>query len=237
MIVDLKFNEKYVVIVGGGREAYRRTLAFLDAGSKILVVSRAFSSGIKKLHQTKKINLLKTDINDGEAFINQLNPKPDLLVAATNDQNLNIQLAKHAKSAGCMIYVVDNPSISDFILPALAKVGEVRIAISTSGKSPAMAKVLRQRIERIITQEDLLQIKLQNHARAILKQRISEQKVRKKALYKILNDNHVKRLLKEEKFDEAQEVTIRIIESFGKKQKSHKGASAIAGQSVQEAQR
>jgi precorrin-2 dehydrogenase/sirohydrochlorin ferrochelatase len=123
-----------------------------------------------------------------------------------------------------MVYVVDNPSMSDFILPAIAKVGEVIIAISTSGKSPAMAKVLRQRVERMITQEDLLQIKLQNHAREILKQRIPEQKDRKKILYKILKDNQVKKLLKEEKFDEAQEVARRIIESH-------------EGQSLQEAQR
>jgi precorrin-2 dehydrogenase/sirohydrochlorin ferrochelatase len=224
MIVDLKFDGKYVVIVGGGNEAYRRTSAFMDAGSKILVASRNFTSSIKKLHQTKKISLLKTDIKDAEAFINQLEPKPDLLVAATQNQNLNVQLAKHAKSAGCMVYVVDNPSVSDFILPAIAKVGEVIIAISTSGKSPAMAKVLRQRVERMITQEDLLQIKLQNHAREILKQRIPEQKDRKKILYKILKDNQVKKLLKEEKFDEAQEVARRIIESH-------------EGQSLQEAQR
>jgi precorrin-2 dehydrogenase/sirohydrochlorin ferrochelatase len=237
MIVDLKFDSKYVVIIGGGNEAYRRTMAFLDAGSRILVASRSFSSGIKKLYQTKKIDLLETGIKDAEAFINQLRPKPDLLVAATNDQNLNVQLAKHAKSAGCIVYVTDNPSISDFILPALAKVGEVTIAISTSGKSPAMAKVLRQRVERMITREDLLQIKLQNYARTILKQRISEQKVRKKILYKILRDDHVKRLLKEEKFDEAEEVATRIIESFVANHKSQKGASAIAGQSLQEEKR
>jgi precorrin-2 dehydrogenase/sirohydrochlorin ferrochelatase len=235
LIVDFKFDGKYVVIVGGGSEAYKKTLSFLDAGSKILVVSRTFSSGIRKLHQTKKINALKADIKDGEAFVNQLNPKPDLLVVATNDQNLNAQLAKCAESAGFMVYVADNPSISDFILPAVARIGEVRVAISTNGKSPAMAKVLRQRIERLITQEDLLQIKLQDYMRAILKQRISEQKVRKKILYKILKDEHVKRLLKDAKFDEAQRMALKIMESFGVEDKRHRGSSAAVDQSLQEA--
>jgi precorrin-2 dehydrogenase/sirohydrochlorin ferrochelatase len=235
MIVDLKFDGKYIVIVGGGKEAYRKTLTFLNAGSKILIASRTFSSGIEKLHRMKRINLLKTDIKDAEVFISQLNPKPDLLVAVTNDHNLNVQLAKHAKSAGCMIYVVDNPWISDFILPALATVGDVKIAISTSGKSPAVARVLRQRIEKMITREDLLQIKLQDYARAVLKQRILEQEVRKKALYKILKDDNVNRLLKEEKFDEARELAMKIIESFLKNHKNHKGSSAVASQSLQEA--
>jgi precorrin-2 dehydrogenase/sirohydrochlorin ferrochelatase len=214
LIIDFKFDEKYVVIVGGGTEAYKKTLRFLEAGSKILVASRTFSKGIKKLQQEKQINLLKADIKNGETFFNQLNPKPDLLAVATNDQKLNVQLSKRARSAGCMVYVADNPSISDFILPAVARIGDVRIAMSTGGKSPAMAKVLRQRVERLITQEDLLQIKLQNYMRAILKQRISNQKVRKKILYKILNDEQVKKLLRNDKLNEAQRVALTIMESF-----------------------
>ncbi|MCP8307579.1 MAG: bifunctional precorrin-2 dehydrogenase/sirohydrochlorin ferrochelatase [archaeon] len=227
MIIDLKFDGKYVVIVGGGSESYRKTLSFLDAGSKVLVVSKTFSSGIKKLHQMKRIDLLKADIKDGRSFINNLSPKPDVLVVATNDRNLNVQLAKHAKEAGCMVYAVDDPSISDFIFPALAKIGEVRIAISTNGKSPAMARVLRQRIEKMITQEDLLQIKLQNYVRAILKQRILDQKVRRKAIYKILKDDHIKRLLKDGRFNEAQGVAMKILEYFEVNDESYKGLSAI----------
>jgi precorrin-2 dehydrogenase/sirohydrochlorin ferrochelatase len=214
LIIDFKFDGKYVVIVGGGTEAYKKTLRFLDSGSKILVASKTFTSGIKKLHQEKKINLLKANIKNGETFFNQLNPKPDLLAVATDDQKLNVQLSKSARSAGCMVYVADNPSISDFILPAVAKIGEVRIAMSTGGRSPAMAKVLRQRVERLITQEDLLQIKLQNYMRTILKQQISDQKLRKKILYKILKDEHVKKLLKASKLDEAQRVARKIMEGF-----------------------
>jgi len=214
LIIDFKFDGKYVVIVGGGTEAYKKTSHFLDSGSKILVASKTFTSGIKKLHQEKKINLLKANIKNGETFFNQLNPKPDLLAVATDDQKLNVQLSKSARSAGCMVYVADNPSISDFILPAVAKIGEVRIAMSTGGRSPAMAKVLRQRVERLITQEDLLQIKLQNYMRTILKQQISDQKLRKKILYKILKDEHVKKLLKASKLDEAQRVARKIMEGF-----------------------
>jgi precorrin-2 dehydrogenase/sirohydrochlorin ferrochelatase len=211
LILDLNFKDKYIVIVGGGAEGYRKTLSFLDAGSKILVVSQSFSEGINDLHQAKKIDLLKAEIKDGEDFINSLNPKPYLLLAVTNDHNLNLQLAKYAKSAGCMIYVTDNPSMSDFIVPAVSMIGDVKIAVSTCGKSPAMARVLRRRIEGVITQEDLFQIQLQNYSRKLLKQRIPNQKFRKKILCKILDDNQVKRLLKAGEFDKAQRVAMEIV--------------------------
>ncbi len=71
-----------------------------------------------------------------------------------------------------MVYSVDNPALSDFILPAVAHIGDVKIAVSTSGKSPAMAKALRERIEKLIQPEDLLEIELQSHLRSILKEQI-----------------------------------------------------------------
>ncbi len=212
MLVDLNFNGKYVVVVGGGSESYRKTRSFVEAGSKILVVSKTFSRGIKELHAMGKLELLQEEVKDAEVFVKNLKPKPDLLVAVTNNHELNAQLIKHAKTLGCMVYSVDDPAASDFILPAIAKIGEVKIAISTAGKSPAMARVLRQRIEKMVTPEDLLQIKLQTYLRTVLKKRISDQKVRKRILYEILENPEMKKLLKEEKFNEAQEMAVKIVE-------------------------
>ena len=59
--------------------------------------------------------------------------------------------------------------MSDFILPAVARVGDVKVAVSTGGKSPAMAHVLRERIEKLVTPQDLLEIELQANMRGILK--------------------------------------------------------------------
>jgi precorrin-2 dehydrogenase/sirohydrochlorin ferrochelatase len=232
MLVDLNFKGKYVVVVGGGLESYRKTQSFVEAGSKILVVSKTFSFSIKKLHTQRKLELLQAEVKDAEDFVKSLNPKPDLLVAVTNDHKLNAQLIKHAKATGCMVYAVDDPATSDFILPALAKVGEVRIAVSTVGKSPVMARVLRQRIEKMITEEDLLQIKLQSYLRANLKQRISNQKVRRRILYKILKNDEVKKLLRDEKFDEAQKAARKILEKLIKE--TSKKASVVTVNQVQE---
>jgi precorrin-2 dehydrogenase/sirohydrochlorin ferrochelatase len=215
LLIDLKLDGKTVIVVGGGSEGYRKTQNFVDSGAKIWVISKAFSSGIQKLHEAKKVALLKTEIQDAKAFVDSLNPKPDVLLAVTNDPKLNLELVKAAKSTGCMVYSVDNPALSDFILPAVARVGEVKIAVSTSGKSPAMARVLRQRIEKMITPEDLLEIQLQSHVRSILKKQVSDPKVRTKMLYAILNNDNIKQVLREGKLCEAQEIAMKILQKKG----------------------
>jgi len=216
VIIDFKFEGKYVAMVGGGSEAFSKVQSFLDAGSKVLVISRNFSKGLLDLHADKRIALFKTEIKDGEAFVKQLNPKPDLLAVATNDHKLNAKLAQCAKKEGFMVYVADNPALSDFILPAVSKIGEVRIAVSTGGKSPAMAKTLRERIERLITQQDLLQIELQDYMRRVLKERVTEQKTRKRILYTILEDEPVNTLLKEGKLEKAKREAMEIMKNATK---------------------
>jgi precorrin-2 dehydrogenase/sirohydrochlorin ferrochelatase len=212
LLIDLKLDGKTVIVVGGGAEAYRKTQSFVDSGAKILVVSKEFSSGVQLLGEEKKVALLKTEIQDAKAFVDSLNPKPDVLLAVTNNTGLNLELLKAAKPWGCMVYSVDNPAQSDFTLPAVAKVGDVKVAVSTGGKSPAMARMLRQRIEKLVTLQDLLAIELQADVRSILKARFSDPNTRRKLLYEILNNDNIKEALNEGKLCEAEELAMKLIE-------------------------
>jgi precorrin-2 dehydrogenase/sirohydrochlorin ferrochelatase len=212
LLLDLKLDGKTVIVVGGGAEAYRKTQNFLGSGAKIWVISRRFQSSIQQLGETKQVALLKTEIQDAKAFVDSLTPKPDVLLAVTNDSKLNQALVKAAKPWGCMVYSVDNPALSDFILPAVARVGDVKVAVTTGGKSPAMARVLRQRVEKLIKPEDLLEIELQTHVRSILKTRLSDPKARSKTLYEILNNDNIKEALREGKLQVAQKIALKLVE-------------------------
>ena len=214
MILDYDLTDKKVVIIGGGPEAHRKIQSFLDAGSKVLVVSEDFLESIRTLHELNKIELRQENIKDVESFISSLDCVPDVLVAVTNNHELNFQLVKSAKTAGSMVYSVDNPKISDFMLPALAKIDDVRIAVFTGGKSPSVARVLRQRIEKMITPQDLLQIQLQEYLRSEIKQKIPEQKIRKIVLSEIIEDNHIQKLLKKGKLEQAKQFALDIAKSF-----------------------
>jgi len=212
LLIDLKLDGKTIIVVGGGAESYRKMQSFLDSEAKIWVISKEFSNSIQKLSEEKKVALVKTEIKNAKAFVDSLNPKPDLLLAVTDNTELNLELVKAAKSVGSMVYSVDNPALSDFILPAVAKVGDVKIAVSTSGKSPAMAKALRERIEQMIQPEDLLEIQLQNQIRSILKEQVTDLKVRGKILQEIINNSEIKQVLKEGKLLEAKEIAMKLIE-------------------------
>ncbi len=214
MLIDLKLDGKTIVIVGGGSEAYRKMKSFVNSEAKIWVISKEFSSSIQELADSKKVALVKTEIKDAKAFVNTLNPKPDVFLAVTNDSKLNLKLVETAKSLCGMVYSVDNPALSDFILPAVACVGDVKVAVSTSGKSPAMARALRERIEKMIKPEDLLEIELQSHIRGILKKQVPDSKTRSKLLCEILNNIKIKQVLKEGKLLEAQEIAIKLIEKM-----------------------
>jgi precorrin-2 dehydrogenase/sirohydrochlorin ferrochelatase len=198
LLLDLKLEGKTIIVVGGGSEAYRKTGSFVDSGATIWIISKDFSEDIQSLAKAKKVALVKTEIKNAQAFVDSLNPKPDILLAVTNNSELNLELIKAAKNLGCTVYSVDNPALSDFILPAVAYIGDVKIAVSTSGKSPAMARLLRERIEKLITPEDLLEIELQ----------------RRKLLYEILNNDKIKHALKQGNLVEAQELAMKLIEKM-----------------------
>ncbi|MEM0216046.1 MAG: bifunctional precorrin-2 dehydrogenase/sirohydrochlorin ferrochelatase [Candidatus Bathyarchaeia archaeon] len=212
MLIDFKFSGREVLVIGGGRESYRKILKFLEDGAKVKVVSRTFTDEFKKLQKSGRIELLWGEVKNVHTFIEGLKPKPFLLIAATDDRYLNTELAVKAREAGCMVYAIDNPAISDFTIPAIANLGEVKVAISTSGKSPAMAGIIRRRIEEAIREEDILKIRLLGMMRKTIKEAIPDQRTRKVIIYEILESPEVLMALREGKFDEAYSLAKKIIE-------------------------
>jgi precorrin-2 dehydrogenase/sirohydrochlorin ferrochelatase len=212
LLLDLKLEGKTIIVIGGGAEAYRKTGSFVNSGATIWVISKDFCEEIENLEKMKKVSLIRTEIKDPQSFINSLNPKPNILLATTNDTTLNLELVRAARDFGAMVYSVDNQAVSDFILPAVAHIGDVKVAISTSGKSPAMARILRERIEKLVLPEDLLEIELQNKVRKILRERIANTKDRSRLVYEILNNDKIKHALKQGNLIEAKELAMKLID-------------------------
>ncbi len=121
--------------------------SLLECGADVRVVSPCLGPSMQALRDSGAIAVALREYREGDiagAF---------LIVAATNDSNLNASLSRDALASGILINVVDDPEKSNFIVPSSLKRGDITIAISTSGKSPALAKKMRLMLEKILPPE------------------------------------------------------------------------------------
>ena len=216
MIVDLNLLDKTVIVIGGGNEAQKRINSLLKQDCEILVISDSVNSQINKLVKTNKIKLKKQKIQDTK-FISKL--KPNMIITTTNDKNLNQKIINSAKRNKIIVYSSDNPEDSDFSNPAIIDFENmIQIAIFTGGRSPAMSKKIRIQSEKIfkkiITKEDIDQIKIQKIARKLAKEIIPTQTQRREYLRSIINDNEVEQLIKDGQLKKAERRAITILKNW-----------------------
>jgi precorrin-2 dehydrogenase/sirohydrochlorin ferrochelatase len=216
LIVDLNLNGNLVIVVGGGAEGYKKVNSLLTQNCKILVISDKVNSQLSNYIKQKKISFKKTKLKD-TSFLSQY--KPFLVMATTNDRELNRKIIQKAKKMKCYVYAADDPEVSDFAHPSVINIEDtVQIAISTGGRSPAMARKLKLQTEKIfkktIKKEDIYQIKLQQIARDSAKKIIPTQLERKKFLYSVLHDKTIKQLIKDEKLKKAQQRAMLMLREW-----------------------
>jgi precorrin-2 dehydrogenase/sirohydrochlorin ferrochelatase len=216
MIIDLNLQDKKIIIIGGGNEAQKRINSTLKQGCDITVISDTVNSQINKLIKAKKIKLIKQKITDTK-FISKL--KPDMIITTTNDKKINQKIINDAKRKKIIAYSSDNPEDSDFSNPSIIDFENiVQIAIFTGGKSPIMSKKIKDRSEKIfkkiITNEDIAQIKIQKIARKIAKETIPNQEQRKECLRSIINDNEIDQLIKDGQMKKAEKRASTILRNW-----------------------
>ena len=139
IFLDLK--GKTALVVGGGNVAERKIEALLDCGAKIDIVSNELTDKLKNLVEVYGIRHLN------EEFSEKHLEGVFLVIAATNDKQLNHKVSKIAKKMGLLINAVDQLPDCNFIVPSIVKRGDLLIAISTSGKSPALAQKVRKQLD------------------------------------------------------------------------------------------
>ena len=216
LIVDLNLKGNLVIVVGGGDEGYKKVNSLLTQDCKILLISDKVNTQLTNCIKQKKIDFEKTKLKDA-GFLSKY--KPFLVMATTNDRQLNRKIIQKAKKMKCYVYASDDPEVSDFAHPSVINIEDtVQIAISTGGKSPAMARKLKLQTEKIfkkiIKKEDIYQIKLQQIARDKAKKIIPTQIERKKFLYSVLNDKMIKQLIKDNNLKKAQQRAMLMLSKW-----------------------
>jgi len=142
--IFIKLQDQHCLVVGGGVVATRKIKQLLIAGAKVFVVAPNIEPALEKLKESGDIRYFQ------QAYTEKCLEGKQLVIVATNDKQLNNQIAKRAKSQNILVNVVDDYDAGTFIMPSIINRNPVVIAISTSGIAPVLTKLLSIRIETLI---------------------------------------------------------------------------------------
>ncbi len=144
--VFLKVAALHVLIVGGGNVGFEKLTFLLKSSpsAKVTMISKTFIPEVVVLAQGHDVTLVQ-----GLYHKKYLNDK-QIVIATTDDLDVNIHVYNDCKEVNILVNLADNPPYCDFYMGGIVTKGNVKIAISTNGKSPTAAKRLRQFFEEIL---------------------------------------------------------------------------------------
>jgi siroheme synthase-like protein len=189
-----------------------RTL--LEHGPRITVISKNFTEGLLGLGAGEEIELVETDLAEASNLLSDYIQGASVVIAATDSSEINTKVSQAARDDGVLVCAVDMPAVSDFYFPAVAKKGSIRVGVCTDGKSPLMSKLIKEKIQTVLTDEDALGVDLQAYARGIAKTMIKGSGSRRNALYKVAQDPEVQRSLAAGNLPGAKAMARKIIEEW-----------------------
>ena len=142
IFIDIK--QKPCLVVGGGDIAYRKMSLLLKANAQITCFDQSACANVQALADQGKITLIKRNFEAGD-----INTQT-LIISATNNAQVNTQVSKLAHSANIPVNVVDSPDLCSFIMPSIVDRSPIIIAISSAGKTPVLARLIRAKLESTI---------------------------------------------------------------------------------------
>ena len=140
--IFIRIEDKPCLVVGGGAVGERKVLDLRSAGARVTVLSRALTPTLAELAQAGQIRYLN------EAFTPDHLSGMVLAMAATDDREVNARVSVAAQERGIWVNVADDPEYCTFIVPAQVRHGDLTLAISTGGASPAVAQKLRLELDQ-----------------------------------------------------------------------------------------
>lgn len=187
--ISLDLKDKRCVVVGGGGVAERKVRSLIACGAVVRVISPNITRGLNKLKGGNKIVHLRRGYKKGDikgAF---------LVFGATSSEALNSRISHDAKKERTLVNIVDSPAKCNFIVPASINRGNLTISVSTSGASPALARFLRQRLEKDYGSEYGKFLKIMERLRHEVLEKVQDKNRRKRIFEEMVKSDAV-RLIK-----------------------------------------
>lgn len=158
------------LVIGGGQVGERKVKTLQACDAKVFLISRELTPYLEEEVRQARIQLL------GPAYQTENLAGKFLVIGATDDPVLNGKIGRDARESGILCNIVDEPKECNFILPSLVSRGDLTIAVSTAGKSPALAKKIRQDLEEMFPEIYGLYLEMIGQIRTlILSRNLAEQ--------------------------------------------------------------
>ena len=135
------------LVIGGGAVAERKVAALLEASAKITVITPMSTATIRRWADDGRIRLLERVFAPDDVV------DCALVIAATNNSQVNASIARTARASGVLVNVVDDPTLGSFITPATVRRGDLLVSVTTGGNSPVVASLVRRTLERTLGDE------------------------------------------------------------------------------------
>jgi len=195
----LDITDRRCIVVGGGDVAERKVERLLDSGASVVVIGKALTPGLETMKKEGRINHIDADYD--KAFMDDA----FLVIGATDRDDVNAEISRDGREKGILVNIVDDPDKCDFVLPSLLKQGDLLIAISTGGKSPALAKKLREEMEQLFGTEyqTLLEVMGQLREKLVVKGRSSDENRR---LFEAVVHSDILKHIKDKSWDKVKKI-------------------------------
>ena len=145
--IYLDIEDRSVVIIGGGNVCARKAETMMKYGARVTVVSPSFTDEIEAWAREGKLAIQRKPYDESDL------EGAHIVIASTDDQGVNEQIAADCRARRIPVNVVDIPALCEFIVPAIVEKGSIHIAISTAGKSPALARTLKEDLQHLVGPE------------------------------------------------------------------------------------
>lgn len=202
--VFLDVRGRRCIVVGGGTVAERKAVSLFDAGADLSLVSPGLTPILRDLALKGKIT------HYPKPFEEQDLAGAYLVIAATNDAAVNEAVARACRKAGILVNAATSPDAGTFVVPSVVERGDLLIAISTCGDSPALARKVREELERTYGPEYGVFLEKMALLRRRLLHDVAEEDVRRK-VYQAVVDSDVLYLLKAGQAHEADRRIAEIV--------------------------
>ena len=202
--VYIEMREQPCVVIGGGKIAESKVEGLLAAKANVTVISPDLTANLRELVEEKKITYIARAYQHGDltgAF---------MVICATDQTQINHQVWQEASANRQLVNVVDDTPRCNFIAPSILRKGDLSIAISTSGKAPALAVRLKERLQRELGPEYERFLELAGELREPLARQVPDFETRKAIWYELV-DSEILDVLARGDETAAREIISRVV--------------------------